>query len=191
MVGARLVHPGASVKINETELAVINQVHPLYVSFAVPEKHLAAIHAARARGPLQVDVRLPGEKAVRETGKVVFLDHAVDPATATLRMKAEIANARSDLAPGQFLDLSLRLDTLRGAVVVPAEAVQQGPDGSFVYVLDEKGGAKLRPVEIAQVRAGEIALARGLAVGETVITDGHSRLTPGAKVKVKTPARPE
>ncbi len=190
VVGARLVHPGASVKINETELAVINRVQPLYVSFAVAEKHLAAVHAARARGPLGVEIRLPGDKAVLESGKVVFLDHAVDPATATLRMKAEIANAHTRLAPGQFLDASLRLDTLRGAVVVPAEAVQQGPEGSFVYVLAD-AGAKLRPVEIAQVQGDEVALARGLAVGETVITDGHSRLTPGAKVKVKGPAGPE
>lgn len=189
VVGARLAHPGASVKINETELAVINRVRPLYVSFAAPEKHLPAILAARARGGLEVSIRLPGEKRVIAAGKVVFLDNAVDAATATLRMKAEIsnnsANADSHLAPGQFLSVSLRLDTLRNAVTVPAEAVQQGPDGSFVYVLNGEGGAKLRKVTVAQVRDGLAAIAEGLAVAETVVTDGHSRLTPGAKVKVK------
>ncbi|MDO9226504.1 MAG: efflux RND transporter periplasmic adaptor subunit [Pseudomonadota bacterium] len=189
VVGARLAHPGASVKINETELAVINRVRPLYVSFAAPEKHLPAIQAARARGGLEVAIRLPGEKQVIAAGKVVFLDNAVDAATATLRMKAEIsnnsANADSHLAPGQFLAVSLRLDTLRDAVTVPAEAVQQGPDGSFVYVLDGEGGAKLRKVVVAQVRDGLAAIGEGLAGGETVVIDGHSRLTPGAKVKVK------
>ncbi|MDP2867434.1 MAG: efflux RND transporter periplasmic adaptor subunit [Methyloversatilis sp.] len=189
VVGARLVHPGAGVKVNETELAVINRVRPLYASFVVPEKHLSAIHAARARGGLDVEIRLPGEQKAVATGKVVFLDNAVDAATATLRMKAEIANDSADgrLAPGQFLVISLRLGTLRDAVVVPAEAVQQGPEGAFVYVLNEDGGARMRKVEVAQVRDGLAAISKGLAGGETVVTDGHSRLTPGAKVKVKKP----
>jgi multidrug efflux system membrane fusion protein len=191
VVGARLVHPGASIKVNDTELAVINRVRPLYVSFAVPEKHLPAIQAARARGSLDAAISLPGERKAVATGKVVFFDNAVDPATATLRMKAEIpndgANAGARLAPGQFLSVSLRLGTLRDAVVVPAEAVQQGPEGAFVYVLSKDGGARMRKVEIAQVRDGQAAIGKGLASGETVVTDGHSRLTPGAKVKVKAP----
>lgn len=186
VVGARLVHPGASVKVNETELAVVNRVRPLHVSFSVPEKHLPAIHSARARGDLAVEIRLPAGGAAFAGGKVVFLDNAVDPATATLRMKAEISNADGGLAPGQFLVVSLRLHTLRDAVTVPAEAVQQGPDGSFVYVLEGEG-AKMRKVKLAQTRDGLAAIAEGLAVGETVVTDGHSRLTPGAKVKVKAP----
>jgi len=189
VVGARLVHPGASVKINETELAVINRVQPLQVAFAVPEKHLPAIRAAQAAGRLQVAVGVPGGRQV--PGRVVFLDNAVAAATGTLQMKAEIpnsgANGDGNLAPGQFLAVSLHLDTLRDAVVVPAEAVQQGPEGSFVYVLGADGGAAMRKVEIAQVRDGQAAIGKGLARGETVVTDGHSRLTPGAKVKVKAP----
>ena len=184
VAGARLVYPGAAVKINETALAVVNRVQPLYVSFAVPEKYLPAIHAAQARGELLADIQVPGEKRGRE-GRVVFLDNAVDPATATLRMKAEVANQDASLSPGQFLDVGMRLDTLRNAVVVPAEAVQQGPDGSFVYVLNQDGGAQMRKVEVTLVRDGQAAIGKGLASGETVITDGHSRLTPGAKVKVK------
>jgi multidrug efflux system membrane fusion protein len=189
VMGARLVHPGASVKINETVLAVVNRVQPLHVAFAVPEKHLPAIHAAQAAGRLKVAVGVPGGK--QAPGRVVFLDNAVDPATGTLQMKAEIpnsgANADGSLAPGQFLAVSLRLDTLHDAVVVPAEAVQQGPEGSFVYVLGEDDSARVRKVEIAQVRDGQAAIGKGLARGETVVTDGHSRLTPGAKVKVKAP----
>ncbi|PIX95841.1 MAG: efflux RND transporter periplasmic adaptor subunit [Hydrogenophilales bacterium CG_4_10_14_3_um_filter_63_21] len=193
VAGAKLVYPGATVKINETVLAVLNRVRPLYVSFAVPEKHLPAIRAAQAKGVLWVKVGVPGGK--QAPGKVVFLDNAVDSATGTLRMKAEIANdgandganADSGLAPGQFLSVSLLLDTLRNAVVVPAEAVQQGPEGAFVYVLNGEGGAQVRKVEIAQVRDGLAAIGKGLASGETVVTDGHSRLTPGAKVKVKKP----
>jgi multidrug efflux system membrane fusion protein len=187
VAGAKLVYPGASVKINETALAVLNRVRPLFVSFAVPEKHLPAIQAARARGNVNVEIRMPGEPKVVAAGHVVFLDNAVDPATATLRMKAEIANADGRLASGQFLAVSLRLDTLRDAVVVPAEAVQQGPDGAFVYLLKADGGAQMRKVEVAQVRDGQAAIGKGLDSGDMVVTDGHSRLTPGAKVKVKMP----
>ena len=189
VAGAKLVYPGATVKINETALAVINRVRPLYVSFAVPEKHLPAIRAAQARGVLKVAVGVPGDRQALSEGSVVFLDNAVDPATGTLRMKAEIANADLKLAPGQFLSVSLLLSTLRDAVVVPAEAVQQGPDGAFVYVLNADGGVQMRRVEVAQVRDGQAAIGKGLASGETVVTDGHSRLTLGAKVKVKFPAK--
>jgi multidrug efflux system membrane fusion protein len=188
VAGAKLVYPGATVKINDTALAVLNQVHPLFVSFSVAEKHLPAIRAAQARGTLNVMVSAPGDKQTA-TGKVVFIDNAVDPATGTLRMKAEIANADGRFAPGQFLAISMRLATLHNAVVAPAEAVQQGPDGAFVYVLTADGGAQMRKVEVAQVRDGQAAFSKGLASGETVVTDGHSRLTPGAQVKVKTPAK--
>jgi multidrug efflux system membrane fusion protein len=184
VAGAKLAFPGAAVKINETPLAVLNRVQPLYVSFSVPERYLPAIRAARARGTLPAEISVPGDRRAEE-GRVVFLDNAVDPATATLRMKAEVANVASNLVPGQFLDVGLRLDTLHGAVVVPAEAVQQGPEGSFVYVLSGDGGAQMRKVEVTQVRDGQAAIGKGLASGETVITDGYSRLTPGAKVIVK------
>jgi multidrug efflux system membrane fusion protein len=183
VTGARLVFPGAAVKTNETALAVVNRVKPLQVSFAVPEKYLPKIRAAQAGGTLKVTVGVPSGK--QAPGKIVFLDNAVDPTTGTLRMKAEIANADASLTPGQFLAVNLRLDTLNNAVVVPAEAIQQGPEGTFVYVLSEDGGARMRKVDVALVRDGLAAIGKGLAAGETVVTDGHSRLTPGAKVKVK------
>ena len=187
VMGSKRVFPGAALKANETELAVINRVRPLYVSFSMPERHLPAIQAARARGSLTVAVSVPGDKRQVYSGKVVFLDNAVDAATGTLRMKAELPNQRDELAPGQFLDVSLYLDTLRNAVVVPAEAVQEGPEGSFVYVLKRDAGAEIRKVDIVLVRDGQAAIGKGLASGETVITDGHLRLTPGSTVKVKTP----
>jgi multidrug efflux system membrane fusion protein len=117
---------------------------------------------------------------------VRFVDPAVDAATGTLRLKAELANTDGTLAPGQFLDVVLVLDTLRDAVTVPAEAVQQGPDGPFVYALkgDEAG---MRKVALGPVRDGIAVIAQGLAAGEAVVTDGHSRLVPGGKVKIKTP----
>ncbi len=186
LVGDKRVHPGAAVKVNETELALLSRVQPLFVSFAVAEKHIPALRAALAAGRLRVEVSAPGDRLHARSAALRFVDPAVDPATGTLRVKAELANGDGSLAPGQFLNVTLALDTLRGAVTVPAEAVQQGPDGPFVYVVEgEKAG--LRKVALGPVRDGVAVAMQGLAAGETVVTDGHSRLVPGGKVKIKTP----
>lgn len=187
VVGAKLVHPGAAVKVNETELVVLNRVRPLFVSFAVPEKHLPRIRAAMAGKRLQVNVHVPGEAKQVFTGGLRFIDNAVDGATGTIRMKAELANNGEALTPGQFLNVALVLDILRDAVTIPVEAVQQGPDGSFVYMVKADGGTAMRKVEVATAREGWAVIGQGLAAGETVVTDGHSRLVPGAQVKIRTP----
>lgn len=199
VVGAKLVFPGAAVKINETALAVVNRVRPLYVSFAVPERHLPRIRAALSKGAVKARVSLPEDRGQVFQGVVRFIDNAVDPATGTIRMKAELDNSAEKLAPGQYLNLSLLLDVLRDSVVIPKEAVQQGPEGAFVYVLKADAGTEVRKVEIhkVEIRKVELALihddlaaiAKGLSAGETVVTDGHLRLTPGGEVKVKAPAQ--
>ncbi|MEW5789713.1 MAG: efflux RND transporter periplasmic adaptor subunit [Pseudomonadota bacterium] len=186
LVGTRLVHPGTAVKVNDTELATVSRIRPLYVNFAVPEGQLPALRAALAARRLAVEVAPPGS-GPGQRAEPRFVDHAVASATGTLAMKAELANPDEALVPGQFLDVRLVLDTLKDAVTVPAEAVQQGPKGSFVYVVTADGDAAVRPVSLSTVRSGRAAIARGLAVGETVVVDGHSRLFPGAKVKVKEP----
>lgn len=186
LVGDKRVHPGAAVKVNDTELVSLNRVQPLYVTFSVAEKHIPALRAALAAKRLRVDIHTPGDRKQAHRGTVRFVDPAVDAATGTLRLKAELANADGALAPGQFLDVVLVLDTLRDAVTVPAEAVQQGPDGPFVYALKgEEAG--MRKVALGPVRDSVAVIAQGLAAGESVVTDGHSRLVPGGKVKIKTP----
>ncbi|MEW5768954.1 MAG: efflux RND transporter periplasmic adaptor subunit [Pseudomonadota bacterium] len=187
VVGARLVYPGAAVKLNDTPLAVVNRVQPLFVSFAVPEKYLGRLRARLRGGALKVAVRVPGEVGDAGEGEVRFLDNAVDAATGTILMKAVLANRDERLAPGQFLDVSLVLETLKGAVTVPMEAVQQGPEGSFVYVVQADQGVRQRPVRLALTREGVAALGAGLAAGEMVVTDGHSRLTPKSRVKIRDP----
>lgn len=187
VVGAKQVYPGAAVKVNDTELAVVNRVRPLYVSFAVPEKYLPRIRAAMVKKRLVVDVNVPEDTKQVFEGEVRFIDNAVDAATGTIRMKAELVNGDGKLAPGQFLNVGLVLDTLRDAVTVPAEAIQQGPDGAFVFLVKADNGTAMRKVEVATVRDGFAVVAKGLAAGDTVVTDGHSRLVPGAKVKIRTP----
>jgi membrane fusion protein, multidrug efflux system len=195
VVGARLVFRGSSVKINDTTLAVINRVRPLLVSFSVPEKHLPRLRATMDSvkadsGVMKIDVSLPGNRSQHFEGNVRFLDNAVDPATGTILMKAILSNEDEKLTPGQFLNVALRLDTLVKAVTVPNEAVQQGSDGNFIFVVKNDNSIEIRKVEKASSDAGMTAISKGIQTGETVVTDGQLRLTPGAKVKTKEPGSP-
>ena len=188
VVGARLVFPGSSVKINETPLAVVNRVRPLLVSFSIPEKHLPRLRDAMAAGTgsgMKVDVSLPGDRAQHYDGAVHFLDNAVDATTGTILMKAVLPNADEKLTPGQFLNVTLLLDTLTQAVTIPDEAIQQGADGNFVYVVKADNSAEMRPIKTIAADAGMTAVSTGLQVGETVVTDGQLRLAPGVKVKAR------
>lgn len=186
IVGARLVFPGAAVKVNDTALAVVNRIKPLNVSFAVAEKYLPRLQQAIKGGVMKVDLTVPGSDRHYE-GRVNFLDNAVDTATGTIRMKAQVANEDESLATGQFLNVSLVLETRANAVTAPAEAVQQGPEGNYVFVVKADGTAEMRKVAVIANRNGIAAFERGLEAGETVVTDGQLRLTPGILVTVRAP----
>lgn len=186
VIGARLVSPGSTVKTNDTTLAVINRVQPLRVAFPIPEKHLPRLRAAMQSGVLKIEAQAPNDATGRFSGTVRFIDNAVDATTGTIVVKAELDNADELLTPGQFLNVSLILDTLKDAVTVPTEAVQQGAEGNFVYVVGSDGKVEMRRIETIATDAGSTAIAKGLATGETVVTDGHLRLTPGARVKITT-----
>ena len=100
-------------------------------------------------------------------------------------MKAELPNVDEQLTPGQFVNVSIRINTLKDSVAVPNEAIQQGAENSYVYIVNEDHGVELRPVEIAASDGGLTAVTSGIALGETVVTDGQLRLEPGVKVKIK------
>ena len=185
VVGARLVFPGSAVKANDNVVAVVNRIRPLLVSFSVPERHLPQLRAARQAGSLKVDVTQPGDSSQHFTGNIRFIDNAVDAGTGTILLKAELPNQDERLTPGQFLNVALLLDTLRQAVTVPDSAVQQGAEKKFVYVVNGDGSVELRQVETDASADGFTAIRGHVEPGETVITDGHLRLVPGAKVKIK------
>lgn len=185
VVGARLVFPGSTVKINDTALAVVNRIDPLYVAFAVPERHLQGLRKAVSQGPLNVRLALPGNKSATFEAKARFIDNAVDATTGTIQMKAVLDNKQAKLTPGQFLNVSMVLDKMSDAVLVPNEAIQQGADGNFLYAVKADETVEIRKLDIIASHQGMTAIAKGVAAGETVVTDGQLRLTPGATVKAK------
>ncbi len=194
VVGARLVFPGSSVKINETTLAVVNRVQPLLVTFSIPEKHLTRLREAMRSntsksGKMRVDVSLPGDASQHFEGEVHFLDNAVDSATGTILMKAVLPNADEKLTPGQFLNVKLLLNTLSNAVSVPNEAIQQGAEGNFIFVVKDDNSVEVRKVETAASDGKLTAVSKGLQAGETVVTDGQLRLAPGVKIQTRNPAQ--
>jgi len=186
IVGARLAFPGTAAKTNDTVLAIINRVQPLLVAFSLPENHLAELRKALAQGDLKATIGIPDDPKIAYPASVNFVDNMVDPATGTVLMKARLENADERLAAGQYLRVTLIPKTLKDAVVVPSEAVQQGPKGSVVYVINPDHSITIRKTNVAASRDGLSAIASGLKAGETVVTDGHLRLTPKSRVKIKT-----
>ena len=187
IVGARLVFPGSAVKANDVTLAVVNRVRPLLVSFSVPERHLPQIRAVRRDGSLKVDITEPGDASRHFEGAVRFIDNTVDASTGTIQLKAELPNKDEALMPGQFLNVALVLDTLKQAVSVPNNAVQQGAEGNYLYVLKD-GRVDLRRIEVLAAQNGFTAVRGNLQAGDIVVTDGHLRLTPGARARIRDEA---
>jgi multidrug efflux system membrane fusion protein len=183
--GSRLVNIGAVLKANETDLVVVNQLSPIYVTLSVPERHLADIQKYRAGGTLAVEAEIPQSSGPPERGELTFLDNRVDATTGMILLKGTFANAERRLWPGQFVNAALALTTRVGAVVVPAQAVQTGQTGQFVYVVKEDRTVVSQPVTTGPTLDGRVVIEQGVAAGETVVTNGQLRLVPGAKVEIK------
>lgn len=183
--GSLVVHAGNLVRANDTTpLVVINQVHPVYVQFAVPERQLADL---RSRGMTNVPVTATpqGTGAQPVTGKLTFIDNNVDEKTGTITLKATFDNNNSALWPGQYVNVAVTLSTMAAATVVPAQAVQTGQRGQYVYVVKNDQSVDMRPVTVTTQVEQEAVIARGVSPGETVVTDGQLRLTPKSRVEIK------
>lgn len=187
-IGRILVQPGNVVKTNDANpLVVINQVEPIYVNFALPSSLLGRVLAAQKRAPLAVQASVIGVDEPVE-GKVAFVDNAVDTTTGTIKLRGEFANAGHVLWPGQLVGVSLTLGHDANAVVLPDAAVQNGPEGTYVFVVKAGERAEQRPVKIARIVEGQAVVESGLAAGETVVLDGQSRVEDGAQLKIDAPA---
>ena len=185
--GGVLVYPGNMVKGNDDKpLVVLNQVNPVYVSFAVPEASLSAIRRhARAGQKMTVAAQPTGAQGPAPTGELTFLDNAVDQATGTILLKATFPNDNHLLWPGEYVDVVLTLATEPGAIVVPSQAVQSGQSGQYVYVVKSDMTVESRKVTVSRMHGALAVVGSGLQAGERVVTDGQLRLAPGAKVEIK------
>ena len=177
------IEEGNLVRSSDVELVTIHQVHPVYVTFSVPENRLGEIRKYRAAGPLSVTASAPGDTNQTETGQLTFIDNTVDSTTGTIKLKATFPNTSSRLWPGQFVNVSLRLKMLQNAVVVPVRAIQMGQDGEFAYVVKGDQSAEMRPVTTGLRIGEEVVVEKGLEKGEIIVIEGQGRLAPGMKVR--------
>ena len=184
--GSLQFHEGNVVKAPDDTLLTINQIHPIYVVFAVPEQYLPEIKREMREKTLKVMATFQNMDAPPQ-GELTFIDNAVDTTTGTIQLKATFPNEDNALWPGQFVQVALTLSELTNAIVVPSQAVQTGQDGDFIYVVKPDQIVEQRPVTIGITSQGGTVVQSGLKAGETVVTDGQLRLAPGVKVNVKTP----
>jgi len=184
-VGRALLQAGNMVKANDTiSLVVINQVKPVYVSFAIPEQQLPAVRELMRKGSLTVNVAQPNSDKPLAAGRIAFFDNAVDQTTGTIKVRAIFDNSDAALWPGQFVTVLVKLYD-QDAIVIPARALQTGPSGQFVYVVKPDMTVEIRKVAVARSE-GDMAVLTGdgLASGDRVVVRGAIRLAPGAKVNI-------
>jgi membrane fusion protein, multidrug efflux system len=184
VTGAQLIYPGATVKANDLPiLVVINQVSPIYVNFAVPQQYLEAIKGFMARSRLGVQAT-PTGAAAPESGYLTFVNNTVDSNTGTIELMASFPNTDQRLWPGQFSNILLRLNEQQNVLVVPAQAVQTGQQGDYVFVTKPDMTVDVRQVKVGQTVNNQTEVLEGLFAGETVVTDGQVRLVPGTKIYI-------
>ncbi len=184
--GGLQFHEGNVVKSPDDVLLTINQIHPIYAAFAVPERYLPEIQKQMRDRTLPVTASFENLEGEPPTGELSFVDNSVDAMTGTILLKATFPNADGKLWPGQFVQLALQLNELTNAVVVPAQAVQAGQNGQFVFVVKADHTVETRAVKTSVTFKGATAIASGLSAGETVVTDGQLRLAPGTVVSVNS-----
>ncbi|MDA8078731.1 MAG: efflux RND transporter periplasmic adaptor subunit [Nitrospiraceae bacterium] len=184
--GSMVVYEGNLIKANaDTPMVTINQIQPVNVSFAVPEGNLSEIKSYMTGGALKVEAFASKGDKNPAAGRLTFIDNVVDTATGTIKLKGSFDNRDKRLWPGQFVNVVLTLTVQNNAVVAPTQAVQTGQQGRFVFVVKDDLTAEVRPVVVSRTSGEESVIDKGLTAGERVVTDGQTRLTPGAKVEIK------
>jgi len=185
--GTLLVKPGNVVTANTTDLATINQIQPVFVTFSLPESNLSSLR--QSAGQKLPVTAFAEEGGAKQTGTLSFFENTVDTTTGTIKLKATFPNTERSLWPGQFVRVSLKLSERSNATLVPNQAVQSGQDGTFVYIVKPDQKVDVRPVTIAQRVGEETVIDKGVQPGETVVTEGTLRLVPGSRVMVREPGQ--
>jgi membrane fusion protein, multidrug efflux system len=190
-VGLRLVDPGNVIKAADSGgLVVITQLEPIALVFSVPEDSLRPIlRRFRDGGGVSVDAYDREGRTKLATGTLAAIDNQIDPTTGTVRMKAAFANKDGSLYPNQFVNARVLIDVLHDALLAPAEAIQRGPQGAFVYFVKPDKIVQMRRVQVGPSEAGTVAIKTGVTAGEALVVDGAEKVQDGARVEA-TPRRP-
>ncbi|MBL8297094.1 MAG: efflux RND transporter periplasmic adaptor subunit [Rhodanobacteraceae bacterium] len=187
LAGIRQVDVGNLVQGSQNEaIVVLTQVHPISVLFTLPEQQLERVRAAGQS--LKVSARNHADDAVIAEGLLRVIDNQIDATTGTFKLKAEFTNTDNTLWPGQFVNVRLETGVLANAITVPDEALQRGPDGSYVYLVKDDSSVALQPVRTgAEAPGGRTVVLDGVKAGDKVVSEGQFRLKPGAKVLALAP----
>jgi RND family efflux transporter MFP subunit len=185
-----LVQPSSNISTTAgaPPLVTVTQIDPISIAFTLPEKELPGLQRALATGPVAA-VAVPPGSGEKFTGKIVFVDNNVDTTTGTIRLKAEFQNPQAKLWPGMFVTVQVSARTIENATVVPAQAVQTGPDNRFVYVVGQDSKVAQRNVTLAYVEEG-FAVVDGVQPGVRVVVEGAQNLRPGSVVAEAEPSGP-
>jgi multidrug efflux system membrane fusion protein len=190
VTGIRLVDPGNMVHAADAGgIVVLTQLDPIAVIFTLPEDDLPRIAEARSHGTLKATAFSRDGATQLGDGDLTVVDNQISVTTATVKLKAQMANAEKKLWPNQFVKTRLLLETKKGVLVIPAAALQHGPKGTFVYVVDEGDKAAERPVGADEIEGDRAIVTTGLKEGERVVVDGQAQLKPGAKVAIQASAK--
>lgn len=186
--GLRLVDVGNIVHAaDQTGLVVINQIHPITAISTIPERDVPAISVALAAGPVEAQALSREDATILDTGTVELMDNAIDPASGTLRLKSTFSNPKDQLWPGQFVAIKVHVATLKNALTVPADAIQRGPDGVFVFVVADDQTVSPVPVRTGPIADGTAVVEQGIEAGTRVVTRGQYRLAAGTQVVAAQP----
>ncbi len=188
-VGLRQIDPGNIVHANDQNgMLTLTQMEPIAVVFTLPEDNLQVVLTRMKHGVLPVDAYSRDDRAKIASGKLETIDNQIDPTTGTVRLKAIFDNKDRSLWPNQFVNVHLQLETRKNVIVVPASAVQRGPqNNTFSYVVDSNNTAEVRNIQVALTQGNLVLLASGLQPGERVVTDGQEKLQAGMKVEPTAP----
>jgi membrane fusion protein, multidrug efflux system len=190
-VGLRLVDPGNMVHASDTNaLLVITQLQPIAVLFTLPEDSLPAVSQRLGKGTLPVDAYNRDDQTKLETGKLETIDNQIDQTTGTGRLKAVFDNKSNALWPNQFVNIRLLLEVRKDSTVIPAAAIQRGPQGTYVFVAKADNTADIRLVTVAFTQDNLANIASGLSPSEIVVTDGQDKLQAGSKIELRQQPKP-
>jgi multidrug efflux system membrane fusion protein len=185
ITGVRLVDAGNLIKANDPNgLVVITALDPAAVLFTIPQDKLGAIATAMQAGEVKVEIFNRDGSQKLATGVVAVLDNQINQSTSTLRLKAHVPNPTRVLWPNAFVKARMLVETRKGALVIPAVAIQRGPQGTYVYVATAEKTAEMRPVTVDLSTMDRAVITKGVAVGDRVVIEGANQLRPGGKVEV-------